>query len=116
VDIDHGPGVVRDPSKETNMYVVVHHRFIDPTTAFARGEKLIRNDGAPTGVVGLQFYPARDGSEAVCLWEAPSLDSVQQYVDSTLGASSANACFTVDAEQAFADRPLGMQETAAVRP
>jgi hypothetical protein len=97
------------------MYVVVHHRFIDLTTAFARGEKLIRNEGAPTGVVGLQFYPAQDGSEAVCLWEAPSVESVQQYVDSTLGDSSANACFAVDAEQAFADRPLGLQESAAVR-
>jgi len=97
------------------MYVVVHHRFIDPPTAFARGEKLILNEGAPEGVVGLQFYPARDGSEAVCLWEAPSVESVQKYVDSTLGDSSANASFAVDAEQAFADRPLGMQESTAVR-
>lgn len=97
------------------MYVVTHHRFIDPPTAFARGEKLIRNEDAPTGVVGLQFYPARDGSEAVCLWEAPSLESVQEYVDSTLGDSSSNPSFVVDAEQAFADRPLGLQESAAVR-
>jgi hypothetical protein len=97
------------------MYVVTHHKFIDAPTAFARGEKLIRNEGAPTGVVGLQFYPAQDGSEAVCLWEAPSVESVQQYVDSTLGDSSSNPCFAVDSEQAFADRPLGLQESAAVR-
>jgi len=97
------------------MYVVVHHRFNDPTTASARGEKLILNQSAPIGVVGLQFYPAEDGSEAVCLWEAPSVESVQTYVDSTLGDSSSNACFAVNAEQAFADRPLGLQEAAAVR-
>ena len=97
------------------MYVVVHHKFIDSPTAFARGETLIRNEDAPTGVIGLQFYPARDGSEAVCLWEAPSVESVQQYVDSTLGDSSANACFAVDAEHAFADRPLELRESAAVR-
>jgi hypothetical protein len=98
-----------------DMYVVVHHRFIDPATAFARGEKLIRNEGAPTRAVGLQFYPARDGSEVVCLWEAPSVESIQDYVDTTLGDSSENACFGVDAQQAFADRPLGLQESAAVR-
>jgi hypothetical protein len=97
------------------MYVVTHHRFIDPKTAFARGEKLIKNEGAPTGVSGLQFYPSRDGAEAVCLWEAPSVESIQKYVDSTLGDSSKNACFEVDSEQAFADRPLGLQESAAVR-
>jgi len=97
------------------MYVIVHHRFIDPKTAFARGEKLIKMEGAPTGASGLQFYPSRDGSEAVCLWEAPSVESIQDYVDATLGDSSANACFAVDAEQAFADRPPRLQESAAVR-
>lgn len=33
-----------------------------------------------------------------------------------LGDSSSNPCFAVDAEQAFADPPLGLQESAAVRP
>lgn len=40
------------------MYVVVQHRITDPQTAFARGERLIKNEGAPAGVRGLQFYPA----------------------------------------------------------
>jgi hypothetical protein len=97
------------------MYVVTQHRFIDSATAFSRGEKLIKNEGAPSGVRGLQFYPSTDGSGAVCLWEAPSVESVQTYVDSTLGDSSENTNFEVNAEQAFADRPLGLQESAAVR-
>lgn len=42
--------------------MVAQHRIIDPETAFARGEKLVKNEGAPSGVVGLQFYPSRDGS------------------------------------------------------
>jgi hypothetical protein len=97
------------------MYVIVHHRFIDPPTAFARGAKLIRNDGVQSGTRGLQFYPNRDGSEAVCLWETESVAHVQTYVEETLGDSSVNACWEVDGEQAFADRPLGMQTTADVR-
>jgi hypothetical protein len=97
------------------MYVITHHRFIDPKTAFARGEKLIKNEGAPTGAHGLQFYPSREGSEAVCLWEASSVQSIQDYVDSTLGDSSKNECFEVASEQAFADRPEGLQKSAAVR-
>jgi hypothetical protein len=96
------------------MYVVVQHSFKDPPAAFARGERLIRNDGAPTGVRGLQFYPAKNGSGATCLWEADSVADVQRYVDTTLGDSSENLCYEVDAEQAFARQPLAIRESAAI--
>ena len=96
------------------MYVVVQHRFKDAQTAFSRGERLIKNEGAPAGVRGLQFYSARNGSGATCLWEADSVEDVQGYVDSTLGDSSENFCYEVDAEQAFARQPLGIPETAAI--
>jgi hypothetical protein len=102
-----------DPRRLT-MYVVVQHDFSDPQAAFSRGERLIKNEGAPTGVRGLQFYPAKDGSGATCLWEADSVEDVQGYVDSTLGASSENLCYEVDADQAFARQPLGIPESAAI--
>jgi hypothetical protein len=94
------------------MYIVVQHTFKDPQTAFSRGERLIKNEGAPTGVRGLQFYPARNGSGATCLWEADSVEDVKRYVDSTLGDSSENLCYEVDAEQAFTRQPLGIAELA----
>lgn len=96
------------------MYVVVQHQFKDRQTAFARGERLIKNEGAPSGVRGLQFYPSRDGSGATCLWEAPSVAAVQEYVDGTLGDSSENLCYEVAAEQAFASQPAGIAESPAV--
>jgi hypothetical protein len=97
------------------MYVVVQHRFRNPQIAFSRGEKLIKNEGAPSGVRGLQFYPSRDGSLATCLWEAPSVESVQRYVDSALGDSSENSCYEVAAEQAFSLQPSGIHEPAVQR-
>ena len=90
------------------MYVVVQHEITDPDTAFERGDRLIRNEGAPAGARGLQFYPSTDRGAVTCLWEADSVASIQQYVDATLGDSSVNTCYEVDAEHAFADRPLGM--------
>ena len=96
------------------MYVVVQHQFKDSQTAFARGEKLIKNEGAPDGVRGLQFYPSSDGSAATCLWEADSVAAIQQYVDSTLGDSSVNTCYEVDTEQAFAERPLGLPASSSI--
>jgi hypothetical protein len=106
--------VPTDDERRLTMYVVVHHRFKDSEAAFSRGVRLIQNAGAPTGVRGLQFYPAKDGSGATCLWEADSVSDVQAYVDSTLGDSSENLCYEVDAEQAFARQPLGISETAAI--
>ena len=47
---------------------------------------------------------------ATCLWEADSVDDIQGYVDSTLGDSSENLCYEVDAEQSFAERPSEIQE------
>ena len=97
------------------MFVVVQHRIKNPQIAFSRGEKLIKNEGAPTGVRGLQFYPSRDGSAVTCLWEAPSVESVQRYVDSALGDSSDNSCYEVAAEQAFSLQPFGIHEPAVRR-
>ena len=96
------------------MYVVVQHTFLSPPAAFSRGEKLIKNEGAPAGAVALQFYPARDGSGATCLWESNSVADVQRYVDDTLGDSSRNLCYEVDAANAFARQPLGIAERSAL--
>jgi hypothetical protein len=96
------------------MYVVVLHRIKNAQAAFSRGERLMKNEGAPAGVRVLQFYPSRDRSAVTCLWEAPSMGLVQSYVDSALGDASENTCYDVDSEYAFARQPLGVRESAAV--
>lgn len=96
------------------MYVVAHHRIKNPQTAFPRGEKLIRGDGAPDGVRVLQFYPSLDASTVSCLWEAATVRDVQDYVDFVLGDASDNAFYEVDTEQAFAERPLGLPVSASI--
>ena len=98
------------------MYVIAHHDIQDAETAFSRGEKLIAGEGAPAGVRVLQFYPAADGSKATCLWEAGSVQAVQDYVDATLGDSSRNTTYQVNAEAAFAERPLGLPAPPATVP
>ena len=96
------------------MYVVVQHRIKDPQVAFSRGERLMKNEGAPEGARVLQFYPSQDRSAVTCLWEAPSVMAIQQYVDSTLGDSSENLCYEVDAGHAFSKQPTGLPEAPAL--
>ena len=95
------------------MYVVVHHHIKDPE-ARTRGLKLMKGEGAPAGTRALQFYPATDGSAVFCLWEAPSVAAVQKYVDETLGKTSENSCYEIDAGVAFARQPLGLRDTPAL--
>ncbi len=95
------------------MYVVVQHSIKNPEVAFTRGQKLMTSEGAPAGVRNLQFYPSRDLARVTCLWEAPSVKAVQAFVDATLGDSTDNVCYEVNAEQAFARLPIGLRESAA---
>jgi len=93
------------------MYVVVQHHIKNSESAMQRGQRLISGDGAPKTVKVLQFYPSVDLTEVTCLWESDTVESVQAYVDETLGDSSENFCYSVAADQAFAERPLGLPAT-----
>ena len=92
------------------MFVVVQHTLTDPASAFERGERLQRGEGAPRGTRVLQFLPSAGGRLVTCLWESDSVADVQSYVDGTLGDSSVNLCYEVDASAAFAQRPADLAE------
>jgi len=81
------------------MYVVAKHRITDPGRFLALAESAAEN--APAGVFGRQFCPSRDGSEAVCLWEADSLDTVSRYLDELSAGAAENSYFEVSAEHAI---------------
>jgi hypothetical protein len=104
------PSVLYDSERRIEMFIVVHHQFTDPETAFTRGENLLAGTGAPPGVLVREFYPSRDKSDAFCLWEGKSLEDVRGYVDATLGDSSRNTYWEVDAEIA-----RGLPELASSR-
>lgn len=95
------------------MFIVVQHTLKDPPVAFARGERLQRGDGAPHGTRVLQFYPSQDGTLVTCLWEGTSVQDVKTYVDETLGDTSSNLCYAVEATAAFAEAPKGLAERPA---
>ena len=96
------------------MYVVVQHQIHNTETALMRGQRLISGDGAPPQVKVLQFYPSQDLTRVTCLWESDTVRSVQDWVDTVLGDSSDNLCYPVAADQAFAERPLGLPVGPAV--
>lgn len=96
------------------MFIVVQHRLQDPPAASARGELLMRGENAPPATRVLQFYPSQEGTLVTCLWESGSVSDVQSYVDETLGDTSINLCYAVEATAAFAEAPTGIAERPAV--
>ena len=96
------------------MYVVVEHQIKNPEVAFVRGERLIKAQGAPPATRVLQFYPSRDRSSVVCLWDAPSVETVQEYVDAALGDSSQNTCWEVETDHAFARQAPRIADSPAL--
>jgi len=81
------------------MYVVVKHRINDPERFLSLAQPAAEN--APAGVYGRQFCPSRDRSEAVCLWEAASLEAVRDYVNAITGEASENTYFEVSTPHAI---------------
>jgi hypothetical protein len=78
------------------MYVSVIHTISDPTRFWSAAEE----SELPGGVALHTTFPNPDGSKAVCLWEADSVDSVKDVIESTVGEVSSNEYFAVDAEKA----------------
>jgi hypothetical protein len=88
------------------MFAVVHHRVVDREKFLATPPEYVAGN-APPGVRVYHFLPARDASEADCLWEVPSLDALRGYLDPLLAGICENTYFEVDSGLA-----MGLPEPA----
>ena len=77
-------------------YIVAIHDISDP-------ERFWGAAGAsefPPGITLHSSYPRSDGSRAVCLWEADSVDAVRELIAGATGDASDNEFFEVDTRHA----------------
>jgi len=81
-------------------YIVAIHNIADPGRFWSSAAEATPN--LPPGVSLHTTYPQRDGSRAVCLWEAESVDVVRKLVDGATGDASRNEFLEVDPEHAGA--------------
>ena len=92
-------------------YIVAIHDVSDPDRFWGGAGETLAD--LPDGVTLRESYPQHDGSRAVCLWEAPSVDAVREIVDGAGGDSSRNEYFEVDPQHPGA-RGLPTQAGTAV--
>ena len=80
------------------MYVVVEHHVSDPGKFWQIAQEMMPN--LPEGLKLPSVFPAADGSEAICLWEADSVGSVKSFLEPAIGHVSKNDYFEVDTANA----------------
>jgi hypothetical protein len=78
------------------MHVIAIHSVSDPEGFWAAASSL----DPPEGVTLHSTLPNDDGTRAVCVWEANSVDAVRDFVDGNSAGMSSNEFFEVNPENA----------------
>ena len=81
------------------MLIIAHHNVNDPAAFWAAAEEVSKN--LPEGLKLHGIYPAKDGNTGPCLWEAGSVEEVQQFLDKNAGQWAKNFCYEVNVERSF---------------
>ncbi len=79
------------------MFIAIHHVIHDPERF---KEKVNRMSPPPASLRRHQFFTATDLSGAACLWEAPSVDDLRDYIDPQLEPASTQTYLQVNEERA----------------
>jgi hypothetical protein len=83
------------------MYVIVQHLVSNPAKFWNRAEQ--ETLVLPSHLKLHHCFPSDDGTRAVCLWEADSVGSVEQFfVNNGLDQSSSNTFFGVENKEGIA--------------
>lgn len=81
------------------MHVVAVHSINDPQRFYSSVQEGMKD--IPEGMHVKTMAPSTDGSRAVCVWQADSVDSVRSLVEGSVGDSSHNEFFEVRDENAI---------------
>lgn len=74
------------------MFIAIEHDIHDPQEFQTCAEAVFP---LPDDLHVFQFFPAQDLSRAVCLYEAPSVDRLRDYLDGKLGNASTQRYFPI---------------------
>ena len=91
------------------MYICIHHSISDPAAFWSTAEQI---SNLPPHVKLHHSFPTKDGSRAVCIWEADSIDALRSIVEPMVGHASRNEYFEVENKEAVS-MPSALQTARA---
>jgi hypothetical protein len=76
------------------MLVIAHHNIIVPEKFWSVASEVTKN--LPENLKVLGVFPATDAMTGTCLWQADSVQEVQEFLDKNAGQYARNFCYEVD--------------------
>jgi hypothetical protein len=90
------------------MFIVVQHSISDPSVFW----NSVDPNSLPQDVKLHHTFPTADGTRAVCLWEADSIEAVRNVLEPMSQGVSRNEYYQVENREGLA-RPSQISQTAA---
>lgn len=87
------------------MFIVVEHEIFNPKTFW----ETAKSATFPPHLKLHQTLPNKEGTKAVCVWEASRVDEVRDLLENAVGKVSKNTYFAVEAENAMGLPAAAMQ-------
>lgn len=81
------------------MLVIAHHNINDPEGFWAAAGEVTKSLPGSLKIHGV--YPSTDGKTGTCLWEADTVEEVQQFLNENAGKYAKNFCYEVNMEKSM---------------
>lgn len=91
------------------MLVIAHHNISNPQVFWSVAAEVTK--ALPGNLKVLGVFPATDAKTGTCLWQASSVQEVQDFLDKNAGQHARNFCYEVDETKSIG-LPLINLETA----
>ncbi|MDQ6756893.1 MAG: hypothetical protein M3004_08150 [Bacteroidota bacterium] len=91
------------------MLVIAHHDIQDSEKFWGAAKDI--GSMLPSGFKLHSVFPSTDMKAGTCVWEAPSVNDVQKFLDDNVGSVSKNTCYEVN-ESAAMGAPATAMEAA----
>jgi hypothetical protein len=82
------------------MFILVQHQVTDPKAFWSDEQQGIGN--TPSHLKLHHTFSATDGTKAVCVWEATSVDTLKTFLEPAVGKNSRNEYFEVANKEGIA--------------
>ena len=76
------------------MLVIAHHDVKDPQAFWTKAQTV--TSILPPDLKLHSVFPSKDMKLGTCIWEAPTVNDVQKFLDENVGDVSNNTCYEVD--------------------
>jgi hypothetical protein len=81
------------------MLIIAHHNVSKPEEFWGAAKEITKNLPGTLKLHGV--YPSTDTRSGTCLWEANSVQEVQQFLDKKTGQLAKNFCYEVNVKESM---------------